>query len=141
MKLPFSGGCLCGALRYECTLEPELMYYCHCSDCRKASGTAFHAGMYMKRAGFDLIAGTPKSFAVTADSGRTIVRYFCPACGSHIYSDKGANEPMLSLKAGSLDDPDVFRPDTEIWTLSKTAWANLPENLTSHLRGPVLEKP
>lgn len=136
MKTPFSGGCLCGEIRYECTGEPELMYYCHCTDCRKSNGTAFHAGIYMKRSDFQLNSGTPKSYAKTADSGRTIVRYFCSHCGTHIYSDKGSETEMLSLKAGTLDEPEIFKPDTEIWTLSKVKWAELPEDLESFIRGP-----
>lgn len=136
MKTPYKGGCLCGEIAYECTLKPELMYYCHCTDCRKTSGTAFHAGMYMKRSGFELTSGSLRSYATTADSGRTIVRYFCGHCGTHIYSDKGSDTPMLSLKAGSLDDPEIFIPDTEIWTLSKVQWADLPEDLERFIRGP-----
>ncbi len=136
MKIPFTGGCLCGEIRYECTCEPELMYYCHCTDCRKANGTAFHAGMYMKRAGFQLTSGTIRSFALTADSGRTIIRYFCGHCGAHIYSDKGMETEMISLKAGSLDEPEIFQPDTEIWTMSKVKWATLPDDLKSFIRGP-----
>jgi len=136
MKLPFSGGCLCGELRYQCTGEPELMYYCHCSDCQKSTGTAFHTGLYMKRADFELTSGTSRSFAKQAESGRTIARHFCGHCGSHLYSDKGSESEMISIRAGTLDDPGIFKPDTEIWTLGKTRWAQLPKDLESFIKGP-----
>jgi len=136
MKTPFTGGCLCGEIRYQCSTEPELMYYCHCTDCRKANGTAFHTGMYMKRSGFRLTSGTIRSYGSIADSGRSIIRYFCGHCGAHIYSDKGAETEMISLKAGSLDKPENFQPDTEIWTQSKVHWANVPDDLKSFEKGP-----
>jgi hypothetical protein len=110
------------------------MYYCHCSDCRKSGGNAFHTGLYMKRAAFSL-TGKVHSFALKADSGRTIHRYFCPNCASQLYADKGADTEMLSVKAGTLDDPALFEPDTEIWSQSKVKWADLPENLDRHEKG------
>ena len=136
MKLPFTGGCLCGEIRYQCTAEPELMYYCHCTDCRKANGTAYHTGLYMQRSDFQLTSGTTRSHAKTADSGRIIVRHFCGHCGAHIYSDKGDESDMISLKAGSLDEPEIFHPDTEIWAQSKVSWADLPDDLKSFDKGP-----
>ena len=134
MKLPFSGGCLCGAVRYSCSVEPELMYYCHCSDCRKVSGAAFYPGVYVERKSF-AVTGNLSSYFLTADSGRTIHRYSCPTCAGQIYSDKGADTAMLSIKAGTLDDVSLFKPTIEIWAQSKVEWANLPSDLDSHKRG------
>lgn len=136
MKVPFEGGCLCGEIRYECSAKPELMYYCHCTDCQKTSGTAFHAGLYMARDSFEITSGTLRTFSATADSGRTIVRHFCGHCGAHVYSDKGVQSTMLSVKAGSLDRPEKFKPNTEIWTQSKVAWAQLPSDLKAFKQGP-----
>ena len=138
MKTPFTGGCLCGEIRYEYSTEPELMYYCHCTDCRKANGTAFHTGIYIKRSGFRLTSGTTHSDANVADSGRTIVRHFCGHCGAHIYSDKGDESDMISLKSGSLDKPETFKPYKEIWAKSKVSWADLPDDLKSYAKGPFV---
>ena len=110
------------------------MYYCHCSDCRKVNGTAFHTGLYLDRAGFNL-SGDLASYALTADSGRTIYRYSCTTCAGQIYSDKDADTQLVSIKAGTLYLPEQFEPDTEIWAQSKVKWAQLSGNLDTHQKG------
>ena len=134
MKVPFTGGCLCGEIRYVVTVAPELEYYCHCTDCRKASGTAYHPGIYVSNEGFRLTKGTPKTYTVKADSGRDLPRAFCGTCGSGVYVISH-RRPMTSIKAGTLDDPSQFKPTTEIWTSSKVSWASLPDQLDSYPRG------
>ncbi|WP_041548911.1 GFA family protein, partial [Chamaesiphon minutus] len=49
MKTPFTGGCMCGAIRYECSAEPIAMGLCHCQDCQRATGSAFAAAVMLPR--------------------------------------------------------------------------------------------
>ncbi|MEO1199591.1 MAG: GFA family protein [Pseudomonadota bacterium] len=133
-KMSFSGGCLCGAVRYTVTAEPSWIYYCHCADCRKSNGTAFHVGMVVPA---DSVAwtGSLKEYAKPADSGRTIRRFFCGDCGSQLYTPTSFDPELISLKAGTMDDPSGLRPTAEIWTQSKMAWADLPDDIDSYPRG------
>ena len=134
MKVPFTGGCLCGEIRYEVIVAPENEIYCHCSDCRRASGTANHPGIGVPNEGFRLTRGEPKIFTVKADSGRDLPRAFCGTCGTGLYSILN-RRPSVSIKAGTLDEPSQFRPDIEIWTSSKVEWADLPGDLKSYPEG------
>ncbi len=133
-ETPYAGGCLCGAVRYVATEAPSFVYYCHCVDCRKAAGTAFHVGMVVPAASVNW-TGTPREYAKTAESGRDIVRGFCGDCGGQLYSNVSYDPALVSLKAGTLDDPSPVRPATEIWARSKVDWADLPGDLQSFPRG------
>lgn len=84
MKIPFTGGCLCGAVRYECSARPVFMGNCHCRDCQRTTGTAYVAAVLVPREAV-AITGEVKQFDVKADSGQTFSRRFCPDCGSRLF--------------------------------------------------------
>jgi hypothetical protein len=72
-----TGGCLCGAIRYEVTGEPIFSTHCHCRDCQRASGSAYVATARLPVAGFRITKGSPKRFVDKADSGNEVTRVFC----------------------------------------------------------------
>jgi hypothetical protein len=82
---PMTGGCLCGAVRYESTGEPGFALLCHCRDCQRQSGSAFAAGWRVPAAGFRVTQGEPKLYLRAADSGNEITRAFCPDCGTMLF--------------------------------------------------------
>lgn len=127
MKLPFTGGCMCGAVRYECTADPLAMGNCHCRDCQRATGTAFAAAVVVPRDAVT-ITGEVKYFAVTGDSGQLIKRGFCPNCGSRLFGMR-ATANFLSIMAGSLDDPSEFRPAMDVYVASAQPWDYLNPDL------------
>ena len=61
MQLPLTGGCQCTKVRYEITLEPSLVYACHCTDCQHITSSAFSLGVALPEAGFRLTAGEPRA--------------------------------------------------------------------------------
>jgi hypothetical protein len=120
MKAPFTGGCQCGQVRYDCYAEPILMGNCHCRDCQRATGTAFAAGILVPRDAVT-VTGDVKYYEVTGDSGQTIARGFCPNCGSRLFG-KRAMADFLSIMAGSLDDPSGFQPGMDCYAASAQPW-------------------
>ena len=70
MQLPLTGGCQCTKVRYEITLEPSLVYACHCTDCQHITSSAFSLGVALPEAGFRLTAGEPRAIQRIPDSGR-----------------------------------------------------------------------
>ena len=104
MKLPFTGGCACGAIRYECSAEPLASMLCHCRDCQYESGSAFTSAMAVPAPAFTITQGSPKSHAVTAASGGTSRRFFCSECGSPLFSRVTAAPDIVTIAVGSLDD-------------------------------------
>lgn len=126
MKLPLTGGCLCGNVRYEITASPRLVYTCHCTDCQKLTGSAFSIAFIADDGAFRLTRGEPRSLQRIAASGRTSRRWVCPDCGCWICGAV-AREGERRVRAGTLDDTSWLRPTMHFWTRSKQPWVVLPE--------------
>jgi hypothetical protein len=79
MRLPFTGGGQCGALRYEITQAPSLVYTCHCPECQRQTGSASSMGLVITIEAFTLRGAKPRPTQRIADSGRTLTRWVCSA--------------------------------------------------------------
>ena len=122
MAAPFTGGCACGAVRYECTADPLGSINCHCRDCQRASGTAYASILRVPAASFRVTKGEAKFYSTTADSGNTVSRGFCAECGSPLFSRLSGMPDIVGVRAGSLDDPSWHRPAMDIFTASAQPW-------------------
>jgi len=125
MKLPQTGGCQCGKVRYEVTEAPLNVYTCHCLDCQRLTSSAFSLGVVVPETGFRLTGIEPRQLRRMADSGRINVRLVCPECGSWVCSMP--REGVMRFRGGTLDDTSWLRPTRHIWTRSKQAWVAIPE--------------
>ncbi|PSB03441.1 GFA family protein [Merismopedia glauca] len=134
MKAPFTGGCICGAIRYECLAEPILMGNCHCRDCQKATGTAFAAAILVPRNALT-ITGDVKYYDVQGDSGGIVSRGFCPICGSRLFGKPPIPE-LMGILAGSLDDPSEFQPVMDFYTASAQPWDYMNPTLPKFAKLP-----
>ena len=122
-----SGGCQCGAVRYESSGVPLGLYVCHCRECRRQSASAFGLSLDVPRAGFRVTSGAPSFWTRSADSGRRVVCAFCPACGSRLWHEpEGAASETLTIKAGSLDEPVDLSTAIHIWTKRKLKGVVIP---------------
>jgi hypothetical protein len=140
MPTPFSGGCACGAIRYECSAEPLFSANCHCRDCQRASGSAYASALIVPKAAFTLTKGAPKYHRVTADSGNTMERGFCPACGSPLLVNWSAAPALVCIQAASLDDPSWHRPTMDVWTASAQPWDHMNPTLPKFARRTTEEQ-
>jgi hypothetical protein len=134
MKTPFTGGCRCGAIRYECSAEPILMGNCHCRDCQQATGTAFAAAILVPRNAVT-ITGDVKYYENTGDSGGIVSRGFCPTCGSQLFSKPPMPE-FMGITAGSLDAPSEFQPVMDFYTASAQPWDYMNPDLAKFAKLP-----
>jgi hypothetical protein len=124
-KLPLTGGCQCGACRYEITAEPLGAYTCHCTACQNHTGSAFSMAVLVDEAAFRMTRGTLKPIERKGDSGRTVTRLVCPDCGSWICN--GPRPDGRRVRVGTLDDTSWVKPTMHFWTRSKQPWIVLPE--------------
>jgi hypothetical protein len=130
----YTGGCLCGALRYEAVGEPTLSGHCYCEDCRKASGSGFVPFMGFPGSAVRF-SGQSRKFTSKAANGNDAVRNFCPACGSLVFGGEIGKDDSFNIYAGSLDEPSRFRPTIAVFTRSRPPWALLPPDLKAFERG------
>jgi hypothetical protein len=132
-----SGGCCCGGIGYEYVGEVGAAGYCHCEDCRRISGSAFGVSVRVAAKNFRIVRGEPKGFTKPGESGRAATRYFCPHCGSPIYTAPALHPETVFIKAGSLDDPTLVKPDRQAWMRSRVAWATIAPGLTTYEKNRV----
>lgn len=121
-SLPQLGGCACGALRYQLTAAPLMIYNCHCTNCQKITGSAFTISATVPEAALAFTQGTPRRVEWTADSGNARFGLFCGDCGSRIANGQVPSIGMLSLRAGTFDDTAWVEPVGDIWTRSAQRW-------------------
>lgn|SRR5690625_2533258 len=125
-----NGSCLCGKVSYEIRGLPQVMYYCHCSMCRKATGSAFATNMLVREADFIINSGLALIKAFQSSPGER--RYFCSECGSPIYSKAQARQGVVSVRCGALDADPAIRPTEHIYTASKAPWFDICDQLPQH---------
>jgi hypothetical protein len=130
----YTGGCLCGAVRWEADGAPKFMGHCYCADCRKASGAGFIPFMGFVSDAVRLTGESRKFFSPAANGGDA-VRNFCPVCGGLVFGGEAGKDTMFTIYAGSLDDPSLFHPSVAIFTRGRPDWAVIPPELKIYERG------
>ncbi|THF55096.1 GFA family protein [Ollibium composti] len=105
----FTGGCLCGNVRFVATGRPYRVGICHCLDCRKHHGALFHASAIFPQ----------EAVTIEGETGSYAGRSFCPRCGSPVFGRSGDE---VEVNLGSLDAIDQFKPTYELWTIRRESW-------------------
>jgi hypothetical protein len=136
----FSGGCLCGSVRYQVEGRVRYMGNCHCRDCQQATGSAYLAAVGVKTADFKVTKGEAKWFVSKADNGHDMRRAFCPDCGSPVFLENTVNSHLTVLYAGSLDDPSWYEPGRDIFVSSAQPWNPMNMELPKHDKMPEMPK-
>ena len=130
-----SGGCLCGAVRYHADAEPVFSIKCYCTDCRKTSGSA-HAALIGFPKSAVAIEGQITRYVSKADSGNDATRAFCPTCGAGVYALASAMPDLIFLRASTLDDVSVFKPQIAVWASRAPHWDPVSDTLPAFVTSP-----
>ncbi len=125
-RQPLTGRCQCGAVQYEIAGEPVELYVCHCRECRKQSASAFGISAIVRRDALRLTRGTVRSWSRPTASGRRLDCKFCADCGSRLWHETAGDEPHVSVKGGSLDEPVDLGKAVHIWTSRKLPGVVIP---------------
>jgi hypothetical protein len=134
MDMPTTGGCLCGAVRYEYTGTLGAASYCHCRDCQHVTGSAFNVGVRFELARFRVVRGAVREYSKRADSGNVLTRAFCGDCGSPLFTSSPAHPEHIYVKGGSLDDTSVVAPAHQSWLDSAVPWAQIDPAIPGYRR-------
>ena len=140
METLLTGGCMCGAVRYEYDGGIGPSSYCHCDDCKRATGGPYTVGVLSRADKLRIVSGEIKSYTCIADSGRKITRQFCPICGSPLFTRGEKYPALVFIKAGSLDNPERVKPGMQVWTERAVPWAYIDTTLPTYPKdGPAKE--
>ena len=127
MPTKFTGGCACGAIRYEVSADPIVMFNCHCRDCQRMTGGPYTPVFYVPAKAFKITKGSPGYYNTSSDAMGDNQRGFCPQCGSRLFG--GKTEHGQGITASSLDDPSLYKPQFEIWTSDAQPWDQMDPKL------------
>lgn len=117
----YTGGCACGAIRYDIAAQPVMAFHCQCISCQKATGTGHASALVFPRAAAR-IEGSPKFRESPADSGNIARRGFCAQCGSLVLGGSSGMPELLAVFAGSLDDGRRFAPQAVLFHAQAQPW-------------------
>ena len=121
------GSCLCGGVRFEVT-EPFIRAsHCHCSRCRKHSGTFGETQARVPRSGFRLIAGA-ELLRVYRPAEDAAAKVFCSVCGSSVFGGNWPDGDEVSVRLGSVDEDPGIRPQFHTFVGSRAPWERLPDD-------------
>ncbi len=131
--MALSGGCHCGAIRYEVDGDPKHVALCHCSDCRKSAGAPMVAWAAFAEDEFRVTKGAAKTHNSSGDS----MRSFCPDCGSGLYFTNATTLPgIVDIQSATLDDPDALAPQVHIQVVDRIGWMTEAHSLPAFKRFP-----
>jgi GNAT superfamily N-acetyltransferase len=126
-----TGSCQCGAVMYEVHGELKTPYFCHCSRCRKNSGSAFTSNAVIAPEDFVVVKGKECLKSFTTDTG--INRVFCAECGSPIMVWQ---DDQMRLRLGSLDTALSTPPEAHIFVASRAEWFEIHDDLPKYAGRP-----
>jgi hypothetical protein len=123
MQTNYKGGCLCGKIKFEISGKIRDIIYCHCSQCRRAQGSAFATNGNVTLTDFHFIEGEQYLTGYQATPGQT--KYFCKFCGSPIISKNEALPEKVRVRLGTIDSDINERPAAHIFVASKANWEEI----------------
>jgi hypothetical protein len=130
-----TGGCLCGGVRYEIDGPFLRASHCHCSRCRRHSGTFGLTQGRVAREDFRLVQGE-ELLRVYVPAENATVKVFCTVCGSSLFGGHWPDGPEVSIRLGSLDGDPGIRPQYHTFVGSKAPWDELPDDGLPRYDGP-----
>lgn len=147
-KDSLTGGCMCGAVRYEAVGDPIVVFYCHCESCRRHTGAPVVTFVCFERNQVRFTKGERKIY----NSSPGVRRAFCGQCGTPLtWEGDYAGKSLIEFHISTLDDPNALVPETHLFHGERLAWFDVADRLPRHRasqrdgepyrRGPATEGP
>jgi hypothetical protein len=137
MSDAYTGGCACGAVRYDIPGEPIFMNECQCRHCQQRSGTGHGSYLTFANKAAVKVTGKATQWGIAGDSGNLKHHAFCPTCGTPVYLTFAAMPDFFTITAASLDDPARFKPQAVTYHIRGHAWDHLDPALATFDKMPA----
>jgi hypothetical protein len=120
--ITIDGSCHCGGVTFQAEVDPDHVTLCHCTDCQALTGTAFRTSVSAHRSRLQIV-GEPTVYEKRGDSGRLRFQYFCPVCGSPLFTHgEGQDAEVWGVRWGGIHQRGRLVPTRQIWRRSAPAW-------------------
>lgn len=129
------GSCLCGTVRFEVHPPFKKMVHCHCSRCRKGTGTGHATNLYLEPSQLQWLAGQDSISRYDLPSAKSFSKWFCRQCGSPVPRISRSGKTVV-LPAGSLESIPPIAPTAHIFWGSRAAWGCVSGALPTHEEYP-----
>ncbi len=134
--MAITGGCQCGAIRYELSEAPDRVSICHCRDCQRSSGAPMVSWAVMPAGRLTVTQGEPVTVKTSGDT----YRRFCGRCGTGLFYVNETFLPgLVDVQSVTLDDPSAFPPGAQVQTAEQPVWAAHIHTLPAFRRYPGME--
>jgi hypothetical protein len=121
-----TGGCLCGGVRFEITAPLGAASYCHCSRCRRRTGTAASAQARIDGDSLRFVSGEELVKAYRPQRG--FEKLFCSECGSSLFSRNSSDHSQMSVRLGAFDEDPGVRPSWHQFVAYAAPWEPIPDD-------------
>ncbi len=128
MGTVLSGGCDCGAIRYEVKAEANFSIICQCRACQRITG-AGHSALFAVSADQTTVEGKVNFYERSTDSGGKVRSGFCGDCGNPVMNKPSSCPQFIFLHAATLDDPGTFKPEMVVYETFKQPWDHVDSSL------------
>ena len=125
-ELPLTGGCLCGAVRFEVAEPLVSAGYCHCTRCQRRTGTAASAQARIVPGSLRVLSGDELIRAYEPPDG--FAKHFCSACGSALWSRRPEDPEIVSVRLGVFDGDPGIRPSARTFVAYAAPWEPIPDD-------------
>ncbi len=132
---PLTGGCNCGAVKYEISEPLVYAYYCHCTRCQRRSGAGAAPGGIAPPGSFRILQGADELAKWNAGDG--FDKWFCSVCGSHTHASSPEKPELVSVRLGTLDQDPGARPMARHFTDFAAAWEPVGDDGLIHHPGAL----
>jgi len=129
------GSCLCGAVKYEVAGKATRFYHCHCSRCRKATGTGHASNLFLQPGTLSWLSGEELVTSFKVPQAVRFANTFCKTCGGRL-PRQAAGSDLVMIPAGSLDDEAPIRPQAVIFAGSRAGWSCVDDVLPAYPQYP-----
>jgi hypothetical protein len=123
---PLSGTCLCGGVKFEVDVTPERIRFCHCTSCKKLSGSGGTANVRAESSAIRILEG--EDLLCTYQPAEGTAKTFCATCGSNLFGGGWPDSEYCSVRVTTLDDEVGALPGAHIWVRSVAPWELLPDD-------------
>lgn len=134
--MTMTGGCRCGAVRYELAGPPARVSVCHCRDCQRSAGAPIVSWAVMSVANLRITQGRPSTFNSSGES----IRRFCGTCGTGLFYENATFLPgLVDVQTMTLDEPDACPPRAQVQTSERASWVHDLHRIEAFPRYPGMD--